>query len=321
LSYVPKTAVIFGGSGFIGTHLAQHLLDQGCTVTTVDMLPRSEKLDCEHRIWDVREAIPDSLTEPPETIFNLAAIHRTPGHPDREYYETNVAGAINITDWASVTGVNSISFTSSISVYGPGEESKSESTPLTPVSPYGISKMMAEQIQTRWAQQTSERVLKIIRPAVIFGPGERGNFTRLARALQHNRFMYPGRNDTLKACGYVRDLVRAVCFSLQQETRIETFNYCYPNAYTIQDVCTAFHDIAGYSLPKSLPRSLVEIPLKISHGVSLGAVRKQVERAEKLITSTNVVPSALMRAGFAWETDLNSGLQEWYEACGSVAFE
>lgn len=318
---LPRSAVITGGAGFIGTHLARHLKQAGCSVTTVDILPRSDDLDVVHEIWDLRRPLPLDLADAPDVILNLAAVHRTPGHPDREYYETNVAGAINVVNWAEAVGTPSICFTSSISVYGPGEDPKDESTLPAPVSPYGISKLMAEQFHIKWAEKSHERTLRIIRPAVVFGPKEHGNFTRLAHALEKGRFFYPGRDDTLKACGYVRDLVRAICFSLAGDGNIETYNYCYPHAYSIRDVCTAFHEIAGYPLPKTIPESLMALPLEAAHRLKAPPVSNFAERIRKLTVSTNVKPIALQNAGFTWETDLHGGIQEWHQACQFESFE
>ena len=318
---LPRSAVITGGAGFIGTHLARHLRQAGCSVTTIDILPRSDELDVVHQIWDVRRPLPKDLADAPDVIFNLAAVHRTPGHPDREYYETNVAGAINVVNWAESVGTTSICFTSSISVYGPGEDPKEESTLPAPVSPYGISKLMAEQFHMNWAEKSPERSLRIIRPAVVFGRNEHGNFTRLAHALEKRRFFYPGRDDTVKACGYVRDLVRAICFSLTSGQEVETYNYCYPRAYSIKDVCTAFHEIAGYPLPRTIPGSLLSLPVEAAHRLHSDYVSHFAARIRKLTVSTNIEPVALLNAGFTWETDLHTGIQEWYEACQFESFE
>jgi len=317
----PSSAVIFGGAGFIGTHLARQLLEQGCSVTTVDILPRHDKLDVKHVIRDVRESLPTNLARCPDVIFNLAAVHRTPGHPDRDYYDTNVGGALNVVDWATAVGADSLCFTSSISVYGPGEDLKTESTAPAPSSPYGKSKYMAEQIHLKWSLQSSGRSLRIIRPAVIFGPNENGNFTRLAGALRQRRFLYPGRDDTLKSCGYVRDLVRAFFFSLNAQSQIETFNYCYPTPSTIRDICEAFHNIAGYPQPKTIPRAPLEMPLRMAGRLKVRSVSHLADRIKKLTISTNVHPTNLINAGFKWETSLVTGIEEWYDACDRRIFE
>ena len=150
-----------------------------------------------------------------------------------------------------------VCFTSSISVYGPSEVRKDEYPPLQPTTAYGRSKLLAEQIHKDWLDHESEGRLVVVRPAVVFGPGERGDFTRLATALSKGRFLYPGRTDVVKACGYVSDLVRAIQFGLDATSDRElTFNYCYPESYTIRDVAEAFHDVAGSARPGWFHRRL-----------------------------------------------------------------
>src|ERR1017187_2343027 len=132
-----KTVVVFGGTGFIGTHLAQHLLahDLAETIFLVDLneprdFPYTQLLRSGLKSGkvvfvrnDVRQSVPDGLLpEHTDVVFNLAAVHREPGHHSREYFETNLAGAENVCAWASAVGCETLVFTSSISLYGPSEE-------------------------------------------------------------------------------------------------------------------------------------------------------------------------------------------------------
>lgn len=115
-----------------------------------------------------------------DIIFNFAAVHRTPGHEDYEYFETNIKRAENVTNFAVKYGIKKIVFTSSIAPYGAAEELKSETTLATPNTAYGISKLVAEKIHMIWQNGDIEnRQLTIVRPGVVFGKGENGNFTRL----------------------------------------------------------------------------------------------------------------------------------------------
>src|SRR5260221_12640914 len=137
------TSVVFGGSGFIGTHLLRTLAaSSGDQVISADIRdPKNAVPGVDYRRADVRDLCDFTVSGSISTLYNLAAVHTTPGHPDHEYYETNVLGASEVTAFARRMGVKEIVFTSSISVYGPGEETKSETSPLAPVSPYGRSKM------------------------------------------------------------------------------------------------------------------------------------------------------------------------------------
>ena len=75
-----------------------------------------EKIDnVEYVRIDVRKPISLNFTPTPDDIiFNLAAVHRTPGHQDEEYFETNIRGAENVTAFAEQYGINKIVFIGSI---------------------------------------------------------------------------------------------------------------------------------------------------------------------------------------------------------------
>ena len=170
--------IIFGGSGFIGTHLI-HLLNETKQpedkIYDLDIVMPGEegvvpgiveKNDgVEYIRLDVRKSIEFDFT-PTENdiIFNLAAVHRTPGHPDNEYFETNIRGAENVTAFAEKHNIHKILFTSSIAPYGAAEELKTEETLPTPNTPYGISKFVAEKIHEKWqAMDENKRELTMQR--------------------------------------------------------------------------------------------------------------------------------------------------------------
>jgi nucleoside-diphosphate-sugar epimerase len=301
-------AVLFGGSGFIGQHLARRLVALGYDVVIADLTP-IDLPGAEFHFCDVRQEIDLRLARKPTVIYNLAAVHRTPGHKSEEYYDTNVLGAINIVKWVSKVEVRKIVFTSSISVYGLTKESKIETNQPSPIHPYGKSKYMAENIFNLWlADNRNQRALVICRPAVIFGQGENGNFTRLATALKRHVFFYPEKKSIVKACGYVHDLVESFVFvSNRAERGLVLYNFAFPFPYTIGNICEAFARVANYSLPHRLPLStaakfLLRMP---------GFAHKLGARLMKLSNSTDVQPLALMDMGFVWKFDLISALQHW----------
>ena len=261
--------IITGGTGFIGTHLANLIKeqDENAQVWNLDIVDpgKLDGLNEELRIkneesastkeiykriedyttikqWkspvkdgekrkstfvycDVRkpiENLPFTPT-PDDIIFNFAAVHRTPGHPDHAYFETNIRGAENVCAFAEKWGIKNIVFTSSIAPYGAAEELKEETTLPTPNTPYGISKLVAEKIHLGWKASSSDHKLTIVRPGVVFGKGENGNFTRLYWAIRGHKFAYPGRKDTIKACIYVKELVRFIWWraNLNEECRMK----------------------------------------------------------------------------------------------------
>jgi len=115
-----RSAVLFGGSGFIGRHLVDGLVGRGFSEIVVADL-RSPACPCPQKLefvlCDVRTSIDVDLAGTSPLVVNLAAIHRTPGHEDHEYLDTNIKGAQNVVDFASRIESTHIWFTSSIAVY------------------------------------------------------------------------------------------------------------------------------------------------------------------------------------------------------------
>ena len=314
-----KRAVVFGGAGFIGTQLLAHLTRSGGFELVVSgdiVAPKRAVPGVRYEDCDVRRPIDPALCQGASVIYNLAAVHRTPGHPDNEYYETNLDGALNVCAFAEAVGARHIAFTSSIAVYGASEDQKVESSELKPVSAYGHSKLLAEKLHQAWASRDADHRLVIVRPGVIFGPGEGGNFTRLASMLQRKLFFYPGRKDTIKACGYVGELIRAIDWALALERQEVIFNFTYPGPITIEEICMALHEIGRLPKPRgTMPISLASAAATAFEAANAVGIRNPInrQRIAKLHHSTNIRPEFLLREGYQYETTLSSGLQAWLQ--------
>lgn len=322
-------AVIFGGHGFIGSHLARELVSSGkySRVVSADIAaaPRFNSPGVEYFHCDVRNPIAADFVPGVTEIYNLAAIHVTPGHDDWEYFWTNVCGALNVTEYARATRVEKLFFTSSISVYGPSEEPTDEMAPLRPESSYGRSKLIAEQVHCRWQQEDQpRRRLIIVRPAVIFGYRERGNFTRLAKLLSWHAFVYPGRKATVKACGYVKDLIASLEFASNVSETLFIYNFAFNERLTTEDICAAFCKEAQFAKPiLVIPIKLILLAGLLFESLTRIGLRTPINRARvmKLFRSTNIVTRRLADVQFKSSFDLNSALQDWRSNSPSSQFE
>jgi nucleoside-diphosphate-sugar epimerase len=311
-----ERVVIFGGAGFIGRHLTDYFISEheASEVVLADVAAPSWELPSNARFatCDVRQEIPESIGAA-ELVVNLAAVHRTPGHPDREYHETNESGARTINDFARRSGARRIWFTSSIAVYGPGESPKTETSSPEPVSAYGKSKLAAEAIHRGWAEESPDNRLTTARPGTVFGPGEGGNFTRLAAAMKRRAFVYPGRKDTRKACGYVRDLGPAFAHMERTAEPTALFNFAYPEPPTIEQVCAAISEAGRVPMPRiTMPAGLVLAGGALLH--RLGRESFDPARVRKLMESTNIVGAELAASGYEMHFDLSAAMRDWYAA-------
>jgi GlcNAc-P-P-Und epimerase len=328
------TVVIFGGNGFIGTHLAQHWLREKLAkhIILVDLAPpRIEPytIELQAALKDGRASfVPGDvrnsdwckqLPQRVDLIFNLAAIHREPGHLPFEYFETNLTGADNVCAWAAAVHCNRIVFTSSISPYGPSEEVKNEGSLPVPETPYGSSKLAAEKIHQSWLAADTQRKLLVLRPGVVFGPGEGGNVTRLLRSLLKGYFVYMGNRRTRKAGGYVKELGHAVQFGLDYQDRAnETFtllNFSMSPPPALEEFVEAIQKAAGVRRrPLSVPRPLL---LGISYPIDAVAktfrIRQPISpvRVRKLFRSTSVDPKRLRDLGYEWKYTLEEAFVDW----------
>ncbi|MBW0152532.1 MAG: NAD(P)-dependent oxidoreductase [Phenylobacterium sp.] len=308
-------AVVTGASGFIGTRLVRRLAHQGRSVVAVDIAPPREQLaGVEYVTADVRQSLAPEIGTGAQILYNLAAVHRTPGHPAHEYYETNVLGAGRVTALAEACGIPLIVFTSSISVYGPTEEVRTEASPPAPTSDYGRSKLMAELIHQMWMKAAPSRRLVTVRPGVVFGPGERGNYSTLASALRRGVFFYPGRLDTVKSGGHVDELLQTLEFAIARPDREVLFNFAFPNESTTQDIVNAFSQVMGRPFqPASAPLPALLAAARMFEAANAMGARTPVhrERVMKLVRSTRIAPQWLIDHGYVFELDLVSSLTSW----------
>ena len=317
--------LIFGGNGFVGNHLISLIYSknlENCKIYNLDK-SNSKNEFYTSIILDVRKKIDLKLSDTSNSIiFNLAAVHVTPGHPNNEYFETNVLGAENICTFARENDITTIVFTSSIAPYGVSETIKTEESLPYPNTPYGISKLNAEYIHKIWqAEDPKRRRLIIVRPGVIFGKGESGNFTRLYNSLKKGTFFYPGRKDTLKAAVYVKDVVRILFETTNDKTpEVITYNLTYFPTYSIEEICNTICKVTDIRKPKIIiPSILLQSVAKVLYlilritGRSFDGIHPQ--RVKKLMISTNVSGEKLSKSKYHLKFSFREALEDWFTDC------
>jgi nucleoside-diphosphate-sugar epimerase len=300
--------------------LVRRLAERGSSVVAVDIAPARETITgVEYIIADVRQPLDLKIGTGADVLYNLAAVHRTPGHPAHEYYETNVLGASRVTALADACGIPLIVFTSSISVYGPTEEVRTEASAPAPASDYGRSKLMAELIHQMWRKAEPDRRLVIVRPGVVFGPGERGNYSTLASALRNGVFFYPERRDTVKSGGHVDELLRTLEFATAQQEREILFNFAFPQESTTADIVAAFGRVTGQPRrPMTTPLAPLLLIASLFEVAAAAGLKTPIhrERVMKLVRSTRIAPAWLLANGYEFGLDLDRALGDWAQETG-----
>lgn len=180
-----KSVLITGADGFIGSHLTERLLEEGCKVKAfvyynsfnswgwIDNFSKEKKDQIEIFAGDIRD--PNGVRtamKDIDVVFHLAALIAIPFsyHSPDSYIDTNVKGTLNIVQAAKDLGVERVLVTSTSEVYGTAQFIPiTEQHPRQPQSPYSASKIGADCIAESF-YRSFDLPLTIVRPFNTYGP-------------------------------------------------------------------------------------------------------------------------------------------------------
>tara|TARA_R110000744_G_scaffold31677_4_gene74364 strand:+ start:418 stop:1404 length:987 start_codon:yes stop_codon:yes gene_type:complete len=318
-----KTAIVFGGSGYIGRNmlsffLKEKIFDKYIICDIRELKGFKEENRVRFLRVDVRNKINfefENINEEQSWIFNFAAIHREPGHNFHEYFDTNIPGANNITQFAIESGIKNIYFTSSIAPYGKSLEKRTEESNIYPETGYGISKALAEKIHLLWLAKDSSRRLIIVRPSVVFGPKDPGNVYRMIRALRKGTFVLPDGGKVIKAYGYIYGLIESILFTMGQADKYILYNYAENPLVSLNEMTEIVKIKFGYNKP------VMKVPVNILAIIAffLGGILKlfgkttdiHPVRVRKAGFPTNIEPKYLIESNFHFKYNFEAALDHW----------
>lgn len=156
-------AIVTGGAGFIGSHMADLLIEEGFEVRIIDNLigGREENLSHLHHAplmferRDIRSFAPgDALFKDAQYVFHFAGIGDIVPSIERplEYMSANVQGTVHMLECARHAGVAKFIYAASSSCYGLASVPTREDHPIDPGYPYALSKHQGEQAAFHWRQ-------------------------------------------------------------------------------------------------------------------------------------------------------------------------
>ena len=304
--------VVVGGGGFIGTRLCARLQAAGRTFGIVDRRVSSaypnESTVAEVGSPGFGEAVPPSMA-----IVNLAAEHRDDVRPASRYEEVNVGGARAACAVATQNDVRLMVFSSSVAVYGDVAEDADERAVPKPASPYGRSKLAAEQVYRQWqAEDPSKRTLVVVRPAAVFGEGGRGNVNLLLSQVAASRFVMVGAGRNVKSLAYVENVAAFIEFALAFTPGVHVYNYVDKPDLAVRELIAFVRSEAGMA-----PRVGVRVPyaaaylagglFDVARYVSKRPFAISAQRVRKFAASSRF-GTAVGETGFVPPVPLRDGL-------------
>lgn len=294
--------LVTGASGFVGRALATDLANAGHTVRAAmrqpaDVFPRSVEVVAVSDLTRPVEWRP--LLKNIETVIHLAGIaHAGPGIAEQAYDRVNRLATAELAAAAGAVGLRHLIFMSSIRAQtGPSSEQiLRETDPPRPTDAYGRSKLTAED-----AVRASGVPFTILRPALIYGLGVKGNLQRLIELARTPWPLPFGLCRNRRSLLARSNLIGAIHFALSsQALQGETYIVADPSALTLAEIITALRSGAGRR-PGLLP-----LPPTL-----LAAAFRAVGRAEdwQRVGGNQVAdPKKLLDTGWQPLTDTRSGL-------------
>ena len=227
-----KTILITGATGFIGSHLLSSLktMDYSLTLATrnsktCDNAPnvRVVAVGDIHGETDWQEAL-----ENVHSVVHLAArahqLKDTASNPEQVFHEVNTAGTRNLVQQSIRAGVEHFVFVSSIGAMATlSEQMLTDETVCQPDTPYGRSKLAAEKALVELCQD-SAMTWTILRPTLVYGPGNPGNMERLMKLVKTGLPLPFGSFQNQRSFIYVENLIDIILEALSHpQARNQTF--------------------------------------------------------------------------------------------------
>lgn len=218
-----RRVLVTGGTGFIGSQLIRYLLERGvsvrCLVRKTSDRRRLEGMDVEVVVGDITDY--DSLIPAVtgmDAVFHVAA--RTTSSTEEEFYQANVIGTVNLLKGVIQANpdLKRFLYVSSQAAAGPSRAGSpvTESDLPHPVTPYGASKLAAEEAVMAFSSQIP---VTIVRPSVVYGPRDK-NIFEFFRLVSKGIKPVLGWRDRYGSFIYVEDLIQGLYSAARSERAI-----------------------------------------------------------------------------------------------------
>tara|TARA_B100000963_G_C22551248_1_gene636881 strand:- start:270 stop:1175 length:906 start_codon:yes stop_codon:yes gene_type:complete len=292
--------LIVGASGFVGKQLYKRLKSFDNVVKTLSR--KDHPLFSDHIKKDLlTDEIKSDDLDNINTIFYLAAKTHDLRSPDKhvndEYESLNYRVPISLLELAEKAGVENFIYISSIKAGLINEDKNDE---YLPKGIYGKTKRKAELALLSFSQRKETRIkVNILRPALIYGPGMKGNLKSMLNGIKQGWF--PPLPETLnrKSMVHVDDLIRAILFITNNpDIKSQIFNVTDQQIYSTKKIYENLMQSQGKKIPNfSLPFFIFKIVSKFSTNLEY--------RINKLFDDQYFSSEKIQTLGFKAKMSLN----------------
>jgi len=318
--------LLTGATGFIGSFLAEQLLEKGyevrCLVRTSSNLQWIADLDieCHYGSLDDVDSLKRGLQEV-DYVFHLAGL--TKAMSADEFNEANVLGTKNL---LQVILENNIKlkrfvFVSSQAAAGPSPtiEPIDEQTIPSPVTPYGRSKLDAEQL----VLSVGKRIpVTIVRPPAVYGPRDK-DVLEFFKAANFGMIPKLGGREKYVSMIHVRDLVRGIFLAgIRKKAEGKIYFLANPQPYSWETIAKiTLRILQKKALRVPVPNILMDGISRITEGIGKITGTPSIlnrQRVAELKQDYWVCSPKKAKTDFRFETkiDMEEGIKEtidWYK--------
>jgi nucleoside-diphosphate-sugar epimerase len=272
-------AFVTGGTGFIGSHLVEALINSSDFKEVRCLVRSSPKWLAELPFKSIKGDLNDLKAlgkglEGVDILFHVAAIVKAPSK--KEFTQANVDATENLVRLAQKKGVKNIVILSSLAAAGPSNGSpKKENEPMNPVSMYGKSKKEMEALIKKAAGKNDS--IKIIRPPAVYGPREDQIYSFFKSCSKGICPIIGDGNNPRVSMVYVSDLVDGILLAAdKKESGVHTYFISGEGTHSWNEIRAITSKILGKKT----------IPLKIKPGL----VKKAASLIENVASLFGVYP-------------------------------
>lgn len=244
--------LVTGGSGFIGSHIVDKLLDRGIQVRIFDMVMPTFRTDIEFyhgSILDL-EALGMAMTGI-DAVYHLAAVADVRDVYERPHYaeSINVRGTMNVLEAARRSGIKRVIYGSTTWVYSETrEELVNEQTALRAPSHLYTATKIASEYYCQCYNKLYNLPVTILRYGIPYGPRARNGAVIpvfVQRALSGEPLTIAGDGSQFRQFVYVEDLAEGNVLALKSIAEGKTYNLDGNEKITIKRIAETIRKVIG----------------------------------------------------------------------------